>query len=121
MNHKRIIAAVIEILLGIALAVLGTVKLLDSFWTGMGTALVFVGGIALIRTIRYKINPNYKEAIDTEINDERNRFLSTKAWSWAGYLYVMIAAVATIAFKLLGHEELMMLSSFSICLILLLY
>ena len=121
MNNKRYIASVVEILLGIGLIIAGQMQVIDSFWFGMGTSLVFVGAIFLIRQIRYKTNANYKEAYDTNTKDERNRFLAMKAWSWAGYLFVIIAAVATIALKIAGFEELMMVTSGSVCLIILLY
>ena len=62
-----------------------------------------------------------KEATDTAVTDERNRFIRGKAWSWVGYLYIIIAAVATIVFKLLGQETLMFAASGSVCLMLVLY
>ena len=87
----------------------------------MGAALLVISVLQVLRLIRYKSDPQYKEATDTAVNDERNRFLSTKAWSWAGYLYIMIAAVASIVFKLLNQEILMFAASGSVCIILVLY
>lgn len=121
MNTKRLIASIVEIVLGIILWICGVIGLLDSYWSGMGGGLIGVGIVFLVRSIRYKRDPEYKENYDTEANDERNRFIATKAWSWAGYLYVMIAAVGSIACKLLGREDLMMFCSMSVCLIMLLY
>lgn len=117
----RWILSILYIVLGLTLVICGLLNVVDSFWNGMGTALVIVGVLQLLRLIRYQTNPQYKEAADTAVNDERNRFLSTKAWSWAGYVYVMIAAVGTIVFKLLGEDTLMFAASGSICLILILY
>lgn len=121
MNKKSLIAAIIKIILGISLASLGAAKLLDSFWMGMGTALIFVGVVSLVRTIRYHSNPDFQKKVNIETNDERNRFLSMKAWSWAGYLFIIIAAFATIGFKLAGYESLMLLCSGSVCLIITIY
>ena len=50
----------------------------------------------LWKQFRYRTDKDYREAIDTQNNDERNRYISLKAWSWAGYLHLMIAAVAAI-------------------------
>lgn len=117
----RWILAVLYIVLGIALIVCGVLKVVDEYWTGMGTAFAFVGALQIIRLIRYTTNAAVKESTDTAVNDERNRFLRSKSWAWAGYLYIMIAAVASIVFKLLHQETLMLAASGSVCLLLVLY
>ena len=121
MNTKRFIASIVEIILGFALWICGAIGLIDSFWGGMGGGLIGVGIVFLVRSIRYKRDPEYKEEYDIEMNDERNKFIRLKAWSWAGYLYMMIAAVGSIAFKLMGREDLMFFCSGSVCLVLVLY
>ena len=121
MNNKRFIASIMEIVLGVVLSVCGAIGLIDSYWTGMGGGLIGVGIVFLIRSIRYKRDPEYTEEYDVEMNDERNKFIRLKAWSWAGYLFVMIAAVASIAFKLAGREDLMMFCSGSVCIVVVLY
>ena len=95
--------------------------MIDSYWSGMGGGLIGVGIVFLIRSIRYKRDPEYREEYDIEVNDERNKFIRLKAWSWAGYLYVMLAAVGAIVFKLLGREDLMMFCGTSVCIVLVLY
>lgn len=117
----RWILAILYVCLGATLIVCNAFEVIDSFWSGMGTAFAFIGVLQILRLIRYKTNQQYKEKVETESKDERNRFLSTKAWSWAGYLYVMIAAIATIVFKLLNQETLMFAASGSVCLIVILY
>ena len=121
MNNKRFIASIVEIILGVVLWVCGAIDLIDSYWTGMGGGLIGVGIVFLIRSIRYKRDPEYKEEFDIEMSDERNKFIRLKAWSWAGYLFVMIAAVGSIVFKLAGREDLMMFCSGAVCLVLVLY
>ena len=121
MNTKRFIASIVEIILGLALWVCGAIGLIDSYWSGMGGGLIGVGIVFLIRSIRYKRDPEYREEYDIEVNDERNKFIRLKAWSWAGYLYVMLAAVGAIVFKLLGREDLMMFCGTSVCIVLVLY
>ena len=117
----RWILSILYIAIGVALIVCDCLQLVDEFWSGMGTAFAVIGVLQMIRLIRYKNNAIYKEDTDTAVNDERNRFIGMKAWSWAGYLFVFIAAVATIMFKLMGQELLMFAASGSVCLMLVLY
>ena len=121
MNTKRLIASIVEIIVGFALWLCGAIGLIDSFWGGMGGGLIGVGIVFLVRSIRYKRDPEYKEEYDIEMNDERNKYIRLKAWSWAGYLFVMITAIGTIVCKLLGREDLMMFCSGCVCLVLVLY
>ena len=121
MKQRRILASVIKIVFGIILSACGFTGVVDEFWSGMGIAFVIIGVLQLIRQIRYLSNEEYKETVDVATKDERNKYLSLKAWSWAGYCFVIIAAVATILLKLAGMEDFMMLTSRSVCLMLLLY
>ena len=117
----KFIASIIEIILGIALFICGTFGIIDNYWSGMGGGLMGVGIVFLVRSIRYKRDPEYKEEYDIEISDERNKYIRLKAWSWAGYLFVMITAIGSILFKLAGREDLMMFCSSCVCLVLVLY
>ena len=119
--EKRIFANVIYIILGVCLFVLGFFDVVDGFWSGMGGALIGVGAMRLVQMIRYGKNENYRENVDTARNDERNQFLKAKAWSWAGCCFIMIAAVSTFLLKFAGREDLMMLASGSVGLLLVLY
>ena len=121
MKNRRWILSVVYMVLGIALFATAFFELLDSFWSGMGTALVVIGLLRLLQAIRYHSNAQYREDTDTAAGDERNKFLSMKAWSWAGYLFVMIAAVATVVFKLLDMESEMFLASGAVCFVIILY
>ena len=115
------ITYILYVLLGIGLVIGGITEQLDSFWSGMGSALLCVGALRMIVLIRYKTNATYKEHTDTAVTDERNRFLRMKAWSWTGYLFILIAAVATIVCKILGQDTLMLAASGAVCLIMVLY
>ena len=121
MKKERLIASILEILVGAALLICSMFELVDEFWSGMGTSLLIIGIIFLIRNIKYKTNEEYREKIDIESNDERNKYISLKAWAWAGYLFVMLGAVGVIVFKLIGKEDLMMMASLSVCLIMVFY
>lgn len=120
-NHKRLIANIVEISIGIILSVLGYMGMIDEYWTGMGTALIVVGIIFMIRQIRYQTNAEYKDTVDVEVNDERNRYLRLKAWAWAGYMLALICAFASIIFKLLGNDQLSVMSGGCVCLLIVLY
>ena len=54
--NKRLIANITEIVVGVILTVCGAVGILDSYWSGMGTALIVVGGLMMIRQVRYSTN-----------------------------------------------------------------
>lgn len=120
-KQTRLIACIVEIVIGLALLGGYFVGRVDEFWSGMGTALIVVGGLLLIRQIRYKTNESYRESVDVEVNDERNKYLSMKAWSWAGYLFVLIAAVGAIVLKIVGRDEMVHAAAGSVCLIMVLY
>ena len=110
-----------EIVIGIILAACGYTGIIDEYWGGMGTALILVGAIMLFRQIRYKTDEVYKENVDVQVNDERNKYLRMKAWSWAGYLFVMIAAFATILLKIIGFDQYAFVASGCVCLMVTLY
>ena len=120
-NIKRLIASIVEIAVGAALLICHFAGLVDEFWSGMGTALIVVGALFLIRQIKYRTNETYRESVDVEVNDERNKYISMKAWSWAGYLFVLIAAVGAIVLKIIGQDQLVFFASGSVCLIVVLY
>lgn len=103
---KRMILSIIWIIIGAVVLVLGLMNILDEFWSGFGGALVAVGVLQLVRQIRYRTNSEYKEKVDTEVNDERNKFLSSQAWAWTGYIFVLCAAVGAITFRIMDKDEL---------------
>jgi len=120
-GNKRLLANIVEIIVGIILSVLGFAGILDSYWSGMGTALIVVGAIMLVRQIRYRTNADYKESVDVEVNDERNKFIRIKAWSWAGYLFVLAGALGSIVFRILNMNQYSQFSAYCVCLIMVLY
>lgn len=120
-RNQRLIANILEIVIGIVLSVCGYTGIIDEYWSGMGTALVIVGVLMLVRQIRYRTNETYKENVDVEVNDERNQYIRIKAWSWAGYFFVMAGAFGSIIFKILQMDTLSMFAGCSVCLIMVLY
>ena len=120
-NNKRVVAYLLYIILGACLFSLGFAGILDSFWSGMGGAFIGVGIIRMIQMIRYSKDDVYREKMEIEVADERNQFLKNKSWAWAGYLFVLIAAILTIVFKILGQELLSKAASLSVCILVVLY
>ena len=126
MKNRYLPLAVLYIVLGIAIFVscqivdLGN-STLAQILPGMGGALFGVGIVRLVMGIKLEKDAEYRENYEIRINDERNRYLRMKAWSWAGYVFVLIAAVATIVFAVADRKELMMLASGGLCIMLVRY
>lgn len=121
MKKRRFVASIIEILIGIALMIGSLLGVVDEYWSGMGTAFLVVGIIFLLRMIKYKTNEEYREKWDIETSDERNKYISLKAWAWAGYLFVITGSMGTIAWKLAGREDLMRMAAGSVCFVMVCY
>lgn len=120
-NNKKIILFILYFVIGITLLILGIADVIDEFWSGMGSGLILVGILRLIKVFRYSKDESYREAVNTELNDERNRFIRNKAWAWAGYMFVIISAIAVIVLRLLGQDVLSLAASFAMCLMITLY
>ena len=120
-NKKRFILSIVEILIGATLIVLSIFGIVDEFWSGMGTSLLVIGILFMIRVIKYNTNNVYREKWDIEVNDERNKYLRLKSWAWAGYLFVISGGIGSIGFKFVGREDLMMMASGSVCYIMFLF
>lgn len=121
MRIKSYLVSIIYIIIGSVLLGFGFAGIVDEFWNGMGSALLVIGVIQLIRRYRLNKNEAYREKIEIETKDERNRFLRNKAWAWAGYLFVMIMAVASIVLRIMGQDLLSTAASGSVCLVLVLF
>ncbi len=122
MNGKRnVMFNIFYIVIGIALIACKAFGIIDDTYTGFAGGLLTVGVIQLARNVKYINNSEYKEKVDIEINDERNRYLRMQAWSWAGYMMVIILGIATIICMVVGKRDLMLVCSYSICLMLVLF
>ena len=121
MTNKRIILYVLWLVLGAVLIGLACAEIVDEFWSGMGAGLLVVGAVRLLQMYRFRKNEEYREKVEVEISDERNRFLRNKAWAWAGYLFILIAAVSVIVLQIAGQREYSQAASYAICLMMLLY
>ncbi len=121
-DNRKLALNIIWIVLGAVLFVLSAAEVLDSsYYAGFGGALIGVGILQIVRIIRYRKDPGYRERIDTEVSDERNSFLRMKSWSWAGYIVVLAEAIGVVAAMILGRETVGLVLSWSVCLILVAY
>ena len=118
---RKIFVSAFWVLLGAGLMIASLMGTNNEYWSGMGCAFIVVGMLQLVRQIKYHTNEEYREKVDTEIKDERNAFIRGKAWGWAGYLFVLIAAVASIILRIMGQDALSEMAGFSVCLLILLY
>ena len=118
---RKCIAFIPTGVIGITLLILGFFNIVDSFWTGMGTALLFVSALRLIRISRYIKDADYKEKVDIATNDERNKYIRSTAWAWAGYLFIITVAILAIVSRLLGQVQLSVVCGGAVCLMVLLY
>ncbi len=120
-KDRRFVASICWIVIGAALMGVSYAGLADEYWSGMGTALFAIGVIQVIRWIRYWTNSAYKAQVDVEAHDERNRFISGRAWAWAGYLYVLVGAAASVVLRIAGYNEVSMAAGMSVCILMVLY
>ena len=121
-NNKKLVLSIFWAVVGLVLTVLSVTEVLDSsIYSGMGGGLMAVGVLQSIRNVKYRKDADYREKIDVEANDERNRFLRMKSWSWAGYIAILVEAAGVIIAIILGEETIRLILSFSVCLILVAY
>lgn len=122
MNYgKKIYLDIFYIIFGAVLLGSGIAEVVDSFWSGMGGALIAVGAVRIAQQIKFRKNPEYREKIEIESKDERNRFIALRAWAWSGYAFVIISAVGTIGFKIAGNDLLSQFCAYAVCLVIILY
>ena len=119
--EKKIFLDIVYVILGAVLLGCGIAEIVDSFWSGMGGALIGIGAIRIFQFVKFRKNPEYREKIETEANDERNKFISERAWAWAGYAFVILSALGTIGFKIAGNEVLSQVCAYAVCLIMVFY
>ena len=120
-SDKRVYLSITWVVIGAVLFSMAVAGKVDSFWSGMGGALLAVGALQILKYYRLNKNEEYREKMEIEYNDERNQFIRNKAWAWSGYLFILIAAVSCIVLKIAGQEVLSMAASGAVCLMLVLY
>lgn len=120
-HNRRILTYILFILFGVAMWILGLRGIVDEFWSGMGTALLLIGILRLIRMHRFQKDETYREQVEIATTDERNQFIRSRAWAWTGYLFILITGSSVLILKLMGQDLLSQAASWAVCLMLLLY
>ena len=120
-RENRTIMSIIWVTLGLGLIALSFAGKVDEFWNGMGFALAIVGVLQLLRAHRFNKNEKYREAVEIAETDERNHFIRSKAWAWAGYLFVIIVGISVVIFKIAGQDLLSYAAAMAVCLLMVLY
>ena len=77
-QDKRIIVSIMWVIVGMVLIGLSFAGIVDEFWSGMGSGLLVVGIMQLVRFYRLKNNEAYREKMEIEASDERNHFIRNK-------------------------------------------
>ena len=121
-NNKRLALSIFWILLGEVLIWFSIAGKIDSaYFSGLGGALIAGGVLQMMRISKYRKNVEYKEKIDTELSDERNKFLAMKSWFYTGKIVALIEAVGILIAFLLRQEAVAQTLSYSVCLLALVY
>ena len=120
-RDKRMVFSIAWVIIGLALIGVSFAGKVDEFWNGMGFALAIVGALQLLRQHRFSKNAAYREAVEIAESDERNHFIRSKAWVWAGYLFVIITGVSVLIFKFIGQDLLSYAAAMAVCLLMVLY
>ena len=81
MKLERVLMNIVWVMIGSIIIALSFMGKVDSFYSGMGSALFMVGVIQLLRFYRLSKNEGYRERLEIEASDERNHFLRNKAWA----------------------------------------
>ena len=115
-NNKKLVLSIFWIVLGIILIAVDMAGIVGSeILSGMGGGFIGVGALQVVRNLKYRNDTEYKTKIDIEANDERNQYLRMKAWSFAGYMFVIIAAVVSLVLMLIGRMEIGQTVSYCLC------
>jgi hypothetical protein len=117
-NNGKLALSILWVVVGVALVGLSVAGVLDSsLYAGMGGALACVGVLQVVRHLRYRTDPAYRERVDTEVNDERNEFLSMKSRSLAFVAAVVVEGVGAVVAMALGSHTVQLVLSCSVGLI----
>lgn len=125
---NRIVYCVCLIALGAASLVLGLGNILPvemseyigGYYLGLGSGLIAAGIITIIRHVRTLRDPEQLKAKEIYENDERNKMIGLKAWSYTGYAMFLILyvgmLVAGFVSEMVLNTLLVILGLYALCL-----
>ena len=121
-NNKKLALSIFWVVLGLTLFILSVAEVLDDTdYAGMGAALTDVGIRQVWRNLKNRSDREYREKIDIEAGDERNKTIRMQSWAWTGYLFILVAAVASVVAYFLGQAVVQQTLCYSICFMLVVY
>lgn len=120
-NNSGMIKCAVMMLIGVGASIAAYCGIGSETLYSFGIAMILMGMLRTMKQVRYHKDKTYQEQMDIERQDERNKFLSMKAWSWSGYLFVVGAGFVTIAGMLLKQTLVMQVASWCVCIMVLLY
>ena len=121
-DNKKLALSIFWVILGMLLIVLSVTEVLDSSaCAGFGGGLTAVGALQIVRNMKYRKDPVYREEIDTEVKDERNSFLRMKSWSMTGVIVILAEGIGVVIAMILGEQTVQLVLSYSVCFILVVY
>ncbi len=121
-NNKKLVINIALLITGIAIWVLAFMgKIPADLWSGIGAALIVIEVLQIMRNLKYQKDSEYKKKIDIEVSDERNSYIRMKAWSWAGYLFILGAAALSLVFFIRGQTQIGQVLCYCMCANLIIY
>lgn len=121
-SKRKMLVSIMWVVLGATLLILDILGIIDNpIYSGIGGGWLAIGIMQIFRNLKYNTNEEYKEKVDTEYTDERNRYIRMKAWSWAGYLFIICAACVSVVLFIMNQMLYGQILSYCICAILILY
>lgn len=105
-TNNRLIIYILFLVIGAVLFFLAGTGRVDSFWSGMGSALFAISILRLFQINRYKKDSDYAEKMNIQNHDERNQWLSEKARSSAFTYSIVALSIGVIAARIMHKLEL---------------
>lgn len=120
-NNRKLVFSIFWIILGAVLMVLTANGVVSDMYSGMGGALIGIGVLQVIRNLRYRTNSKYREKLDVELQDERNKYIRMKSWSWTGYIIVLVQSLGVVIAFVMRQSVIQQVLTLSVCLTLCVY
>jgi len=93
-----IVCGVISLMIGVGNVLPSEMSEYGSgFYTGVGGGLIAASIITIIRNIRILNNPTKLKEREIYENDERNKMIGLKTWSYAGYAMFVLLYIGMLA------------------------
>ncbi len=121
-NKRKMLVSVLWIIIGASLLILNMTGVLDnSIYSGLGGGWLVIGVMQIYKNLKYHSDREYKNKMDIEYSDERNRYLRMKAWSFAGYLFIIVSACISIVLFVMKLTLYGQILSYCMCSVLVFY